>query len=36
MWRNEQTRHNERNPQKYQSNTPGGVQAPASQPPDPH
>ena len=26
----------ERNPHKYLSNTPGGVQASASQPPDPH
>ena len=29
-------RHIERNPQKLLSNTPGGVQASASQPPNPH
>jgi len=29
-------RWDERNPHKYLSNTPGGVQASASQPPDPH
>jgi hypothetical protein len=29
-------RGGEHNPQKYLSNTSGGMQAPASQPPDPH
>jgi len=27
---------NEYNPHKYMGNTPGGIQASASQPPDPH